>query len=493
MNDLAEKALHGLGVARREVSARPMLSFAVLGLVISSVVLVAGGDVAAARATRPLTSWLGLQEVHGARGRLTGAVLVAGIAALVLAWLVMVEYVRRRRPPAVRVWWLAGAWAAPFVVGPPLLDTTAYSYVAFGLLQRNGHSPYDSGASGLGSTDVVAAIDPAARDTPSGVGGLGTLVQHLAVSMTAGNALVAVLVLRAVALFAVVLIGRCAAELAGRRRAYALSLTVANPLLLLYVVSAEHLDGLMVALVLAAVLAGVQRRWVRSVVLAALAGSVSGQALVVLPAIVMVHWLGRRGRPTWRVVGRDGLVAALTFVVVGVAAWDGFGWLGTVTKQFGAHTPFAVSGVTAQLLTPIVRGASYDDLAAGARITALIAMAAVLAYLVATARHRPLERTVGYSLLAVALLAPLLYPWYLLWGLPALAVTATGARRVLVLALTAAGCALAPPGFTSLTVHLVTGAALALVALVAGYAWWRMATPVSGGSTPGELPAPARS
>ncbi|MBN9618417.1 MAG: hypothetical protein J0H43_01585, partial [Actinobacteria bacterium] len=109
MNDLAEKALHGLEVARREVCARPMSSFSVLGLGLSIVVLISGGDVAAARATIPLTGWLGLQETHGARGGPPGVVLVASIAGLVLTWLAMAEYVRRRRPPAPRVWWLAGA------------------------------------------------------------------------------------------------------------------------------------------------------------------------------------------------------------------------------------------------------------------------------------------------------------------------------------------------------------------------------------------------
>jgi alpha-1,6-mannosyltransferase len=469
MNDLAEKALQGLDVARREVIARPMLSFAVVGFAVSSVVVVAGARVGAARASRPLTSWFGLQDSHVAQAgdAVPGLVMLAGIAALVLVWLAVVELVRRSGQPESRVWWVAAAWAAPFALGPPLMDTTAYSYVAFGLLQRHGYSPYDSGVvTRLGDAKIVSAIDPGARGTPSGVGPVGTLVQHLSVSISAGNALGAVIVLRVVSVLVAVAIGRLAADLGGTRRSRALTLTVLNPLLLLYVVSAEHLDGLMIALALGAIAKANQRRWFAAVVLAGLAGSVSGQGFIVLPAVVAVHWLGRRAMPRWRLVGRDTIVAAGTVLVVGVAASDGFGWLWTVSKQFSLHTPFSISSATAKMLSAVVRGASYDDLADGARITALTALVCVAGYLIATARHRALERTVGYCLVAIALLAPVLYPWYLLWGALSLAPTANGSRRVVVLGLCAAGCVLSPPGFAPTTTNVVTAVALAVVAVV---------------------------
>jgi hypothetical protein len=468
MNDLAEKALHGLDVARREVVARPMLAFAVLGLAISGVVVVAGGQVNAARSVHPLTTWLGLQDSHGVRADnwVPGAVMLAAVVALVVLWIGVVEFVRRRNQPESRVWWVGVAWAAPFAVGPPLMDTTVQTYAAFGLLQRHGHSPYDFGPNRLAHSSVLAAIEPGSRGTPSAAGPLGTLVQHLSISVSAGNALGAVIVLRVVGILAAVIIGRLAADLAGDHRSRALTLTVLNPLVLLYVVSAAHLDGLMVALVLAAISAASQRRWLASIAFGCLAGSIEGQAFVVVPAIMVVHWLGRRTVPTWLLLGRDLLVAAVTTVIPGLVVTDGFGWLWTVAKQFSAHTPYSVAGAIAKLLSPIVRGASYDDLAAGARITAMTAMVCVVVYLLVTARQRALERTVGYSLLAIALLAPVLYPWYLMWGTLCLAPTATGTRRIAVLALCAAGCVLTPPGFTTTATNVITGIALAVVAAV---------------------------
>src|SRR4051794_6057900 len=139
MNDLAEKALHGLDVGRRKVAARPMLAFGTFGFALSGVVVVAGGRVGAARSTHSLTSWFGLQDSHGASAGdwVPGLIMLAGVVALVLTWIWVVEVVRRVGPPETRVWCVAAAWAAPFAVGPPFMDTTVYSYTAFGLLQRH--------------------------------------------------------------------------------------------------------------------------------------------------------------------------------------------------------------------------------------------------------------------------------------------------------------------------------------------------------------------
>jgi hypothetical protein len=289
-------------------------------------------------------------------------------------------------------------------------------------------------------------------------------MQHVAVSVSDGSALGAIVALRVAGVVAAILIGQLAAELAGRRRDRALSLAVLNPLVLLYVVSAAHFDGAMVALLLGALLAAGQRRWLVSIALVCLAGSVSGQAFLVLPAVVAAHWLGRRTIAWWLLIGRDVLVAIGTTVAAALVVPHGFGWLWTVSNQFSAHTPYSVAGGIGKLLKPVVRGASYDDLAAGARITAITAMVCILVYLVTTVRQRALERTAAYSLLAIGLLAPVLDPWYLLWGTLCLVPAASGSRRLAVLALSAAGCILLPPGFGATTTNVLTGVGLAVVA-----------------------------
>jgi len=490
MNDLAEKALRGLDVARRQVGDRPLLSLSVAGFVVSCVVVAAGGQVGAARSTRPLVNWLGLQDTHGlgAADPGPGTLMLVALVVLLGLWLVAVEVVRRTTPTPARTWALAAAWGAPFALGPPLMDTTAYGYAAFGLMQRQGRNPYATGPVVLGGHPLVATIDPATRGTPSGVGPLGTVLQHLAYSVGGATPLGAVIVLRVIGVLAAIAIGQLAGRLAGREPAAAIVTTTANPLLLLYVVSAVHLDGVMLALLLAALVAASQRRWLRAIVLACLAGSVTGQAFLAVPAIVVAHWLGRRRAPAWLVIGRDVLVAGGTTAACGLVVTHGFGWLGTVSKQFSAHTPFAIAGAVSEVLSPIVRGASYDDLAAGARITAITAMLCAFGYLLATARQRALERTVGYALLALALFAPVLYPWYLLWGLVCLAPVAAGRRRLVVLALSVAGCLLVPPGFTSLTANVLTGVALAAVGAGVLLAVRRTGDPTGASSGPPTAP-----
>jgi hypothetical protein len=183
--------------------------------------------------------------------------------------------------------------------------------------------------------------------------------------------------------------------------------------------------------------------------------------------IVVGHLLGRRSTPVWLVLVRDLAVAAVVTVGLALLGPGDFGWIGTVSDQFAAHTPYAIGNAVGRVLSPVVPGASYDDLATSGRITAVTAAVCVVGYLLVSAGYRSIDRTAGFALLAVALLAPNLYPWYLLWGLLCLAPTVTGDRRTLVVAGTAAACALVPPGFGPETSNVVTAAGLALVLVVA--------------------------
>lgn len=466
-----------------------MLSFAAAGFVLAAAIVVAGGRVGAANATRPLTTWLGLQDPHVATtdDPLPGALLLAAIIVLLVLWVVVVEFVRRAPQPARRVWLVAAAWATPFAVGPPLLDSAVYNYAGFGLLQRAGHDPYTSSPARLGDQAVVAAIDPGARGTPSASGPIGTELAHLSVSITSGSALGAVLVLRAVEVLAVIWLGTRAGDLARARftdaaslgrRDRALTLTVLNPVLLLYVVSGAHLDGLLIALVLTALALAAQRRWLAAVAAAAVSGCVLGEGWLVVVVLVVAHWrnAGERAlRPRLLAAAREVGVAAVIGAGAGLAVPNGFGWIGNVGKQFSVHTPYSVAGGISALLAPVVRGASYDTLAVGGRLTAVLAMVYAVGYLLVTVGRRTPELTAGYGLLAVALLAPSLFAWYLLWGSICLAATADSARRAAVYVLAAAAVALMPSGFTERTGDVVTAVLLGLLTAVVAVGY-RLAT-----------------
>lgn len=473
MNDLAQQALRVLDTTRTHVraqaKARPFLWLGVAGFVVGWVVVIAGGRVGTGRNSIPLTDWLGLLSRDGNRPGYywPGGIMLGAIFVLVLLWLVAIRINRpEQRCTEGTVWLMAGAWSLPFVVGPPLLSNDVYTYAAQGLMARHGFDAYVYGPSVLGDVPALAAVDPNWRSVPSPYGPLTTLVEHLAVAISGGSPLGAVLVFRALAVVCTVAIGLLAAELAGPRRVQALTTTVLNPLVLLHIVSAAHLEGVMIALLLGALVAGNERRWVFALVLACAAGAIKAPAYVAVLAIIAVHGYGAHGRFSWRTAARDSAVAGLAIGVTSLLVRNGLGWVKALNTPTLGRTDFAPASLLADLFSPIVQSASYDDRAAGGRITALLAAACIVGYLTVTANHRALNRTVGYGLLAVALLGPVVYPWYLLWGMLCLIPTARAARLDWLVMASGVACLFTPPGFTRSITNILT-----VVAVAIGLVW----------------------
>lgn len=471
MNDLAERALHSLDTARRQLARFPVTSLAVSGFLAATLAVLGAGRVLLGSGTAPLSSWLGLQARHPIpHARMPAAASFAGICLLVVLWLVALTVLKRRAVAGAghdrTVWTLAGIWAVPFVVGPPLLTTDVYAYVARGLLQRNGLDPYVHAPLDLGNPPVVAAIDVTWRATPSTAGPLATWLQHAVMTVAGGNALAAVLVYRAIAIAGLIAIGVLSTRISTARSESALALTVLNPAALLFVVSAAHIEGLIAALLLGAVLAALREQWILGVVLVCVAAGFAPIALLALPALLLAHAAVNGARIPWMRLGVELGVAALVLAGSVLTVGNGMGWMHNLGDIAREHTPFAPAALLGDLINPVISSASPDDLAAGGRLAAGLAAAVLVIYLLATTRRRPLPRTVGCVLLAVAILAPVLYPWYLLWGLFLLGAEASGARRDWVIALSAAACVLTPIGFHSDVAVNLTRAALCAIALV---------------------------
>jgi len=466
MNDLAEKALHGAQVAARQVARRPVAPLVLLGFAAAAVVVVAGGRLGAAADVVALSGWLDLQASPNYRisNAIPGAAMVAGIVALLILWVLVLELARRNRISERQMWTVVGAWAMPFVVGPPQLSTDVYTYTAHGLLSRRGLDPYKYAPDVLHTSAVVNAIDPTWRGSPSTGGPLTTLIEHLAASITASHPLAMVIAFRVLGVVSAVAIGVFAAELAGTRRVAAIAFTTGNPAVLLYIVSGCHLTGPLIALVLASLVAATRGRWSYAVVLACLAAGVNPIALVAVPVIIAVHAIGQRNRISWQIAIRDGVLAVATLTIATLIVPDGLGWLRNINVITREHTLFAPANLVSDLISSVVHAASYDDLAVGGRIAALLAAVTVVSYLLVTVLERPLERTIGYALLGIGLLAPVLYPWYLLWGVLCLAPAATRSRRDWLIALSCFACLLNPPGFANPTSQYVTAGALAVLA-----------------------------
>ena len=224
----------------------------------------------------------------------------------------------------------------------------------------------------------------------------------------------------------------------------------------------------MVALLLGSLLAGSQRRWIarRRTRLRPAAG-VKPIALIALPALIGAA----RHRPVSAVTSRGGVLirdvvaAAVRVLTASVfAVTDGMGWIRNIGDSIHEHTFWAPANLLSDMIAPIVSSASYDDLAVGGRVAALLAAITAVGYLLVTLLTRPIERTIGYLLLSVGLLSPVLYPWYLLWGVLCLSPAVTRLRRDWLVALSAAAAILTPPGLSIRSSQVVTTVGLAVIA-----------------------------
>jgi hypothetical protein len=475
------------------------LRYAGAGFAASLLIVLAGGHIGTVRVTIPLTTWFGVLSPVGYRpgaSMVPGLVLIAAIIGLVLLWLNLVRGTHPAAATEPRVWAIAGAWSLPLLLGPPLLSSDVYTYATQGLLVDRGLDPYSVGPSALGNVPAVGAVDPAWRSVPSPYGPLATWFQHFAVVIGGGDPLGAVIVFRLAAALCVVAIGVLAAALAGSRRIPALTLTVLNPLVLLQVLSAAHLEGLLCALLLAALLVWRRGNPVLGVVLACAAAAVKGPALVAVVAIVAWQATLRR-RDRGRLVPFDGAreaaVAVGACVGLTMLVPHGWGWVSALNTPALNYTAGAPASLIGTLFRPIVQPASFDDLAMAGRTAALLAAGCIVVYLTATVRRRPLEATVGLGLLAIAFLSPVIYPWYLLWGVLCLAPVAKDRMRGLLVLACASGAILAVPGLPRLTADLIDTAFIGYVAVTVLdglLARWNLRHSSRAAHEPSERPRP---
>lgn len=442
-----------------------------------------------------------------------GSPLLTTVAILAMAVLVTVWWRLRDAKVTTRWWWVtSGTWFVPLIGSVPLYSRDLYSYAAQGGLWLQGLSPYDH---------TVAELDSPWRDstaptwlhTTAPYGPVFLLIARGIAAVSGGHLWVALLLLRLVAVVAVVVIAWAVADLARLLGVVAPEratwLAVAAPLVGAHFVSGGHNDALMVAGVLAGLALALRGRFVGACVLVALATMVKVTAVVVLPFVALVWALSPSRREASSTVGGWGWgrvvracassAAVAGVVILGVTLATGLGWswlnpadtsgkneqwtslptglgmaIGAVGHVLG-HPEWRETGITvmravglvvlAVLLVTIwlrtarrlVRGdfrapVSSDHLEPGGQ-----ALAA------------DVVRSAGWALLAVVLLAPVFLGWYFLWVLPLLAVTVdpTTRRRTvtwLAVAATALCFAQLPDGYSLGLTTTAVGVPIDLVA-----------------------------
>ena len=374
-------------------------------------------------------------------------VFFAGMVALLVGWVRLGAVLRAgaaglpvRNLPVGTLWRVGALWSAPLLVVPPLGSRDVYSYLAQGHLAALGVDPYLYGPSAAPG-GLLDAVGRTWWYTPSPYGPGFTALAGWASELTGGHLVSGFVALRLLAVLGVLataLLVRWVAAAVGADPALATWLAVLNPLVLLHLVAGAHSEAVLVPFLLAAVGLAVTGRPLRAAAALGLAAAVKVTVVVALPFLVVL-WLvqrpvrRRRDLPLGLLV--TGAVTAGVLTVVSCAGGFGFGWIA------GARGS-ALHGSRLSLTTTVSDAAHFlgvhagDDalgLAVGAAVRTLGLLVAVGLVLRLLRPGADLQRVVlrcGTALLVVALLSPILHPWYLLPGLAVLAVARPGPRAV---------------------------------------------------------------
>ncbi|MGW8591093.1 polyprenol phosphomannose-dependent alpha 1,6 mannosyltransferase MptB [Dietzia sp. NPDC055340] len=446
--------------------------------------------------------WLRLQQS-------SMTVVMAGMVVVVICWLLLAPYVLGRdrrgrlsgRIDRATLDRIIASWALPLAVAPPMFSKDVYSYLAQGAIGNSQDDPYALGpVSALGTSHALAINVPDIwRDTPNQYGPLFLGVQKLIHAITGEEVVPAIILHRVVAVIGILMLGWAVprlAEYCGVSDVAALWLAVANPLVLFHLVSGIHSEALMMGLLaiglvlaLRAVEAPPGRRTTAMFVLGTVL--VTGSALVKLPTVVALGFVGmalaRRWGAGWRATVRAALaMLAVSGVTTGVAMLvtsSGLGWitkLGAATSLRSWLSPPTALGViaggTGQYLG---LGDHTEQILVMVQTAALIAAAAFtvrMLFAVQAGRMNPVGG-LGVSMAAIVLCFPVVHPWYVLWALVPLAAWASRVEfRIPVVAVSAVlACFTLPPGaglppFVTVQAWAATVVTV-LIVLVALFRW----------------------
>ncbi len=370
-----------------------------------------------------------------------------GLILLTRTWLGLLRVLRRRPGvPVRRVVGVLALWIIPLVIAPPLFSRDLYSYAGQGEMVSHHIDPYQYGTGVLGSTPFSSLPGPLWSNSPSPYGPVFLAADGAIADVVGHHELADLVLLRLLELGGLALVVGGLPTLArgwGRDPAEVVLLGAGSPLALTVLVGGGHNDALMVGLMVAGLAVAKRVGPVPGIVVCALAAGVKAPAAL---AIVMIGWnWGPAGasavRRAIRALGALGIGAA-TLAVVSALTGVGWGWtrnLGTANQISTGVTPLSavahsIAGTAGLVGIPLSFASARTVLDA----IGIVCAAGICGWLlVRSPRLGPL-RSLGLMLLVVSILSPILWAWYLTWGLIVLSVVATGWLRRTVIVITIA-------------------------------------------------------
>ena len=422
---------------------------------------------------------VGLDALHGS------ALAAAGVACAAFAaasFLLVLRAAWRGEVRLRTVVILIIAYHAIILSLPLLFSRDVYSYIAYGRIAGVHHAnPYVQTPLDFRSDAIFPLVGHKWVGTPAVYGPFFTLVSAL-VTRGIGSISTLIVVFRLVAIAASLGTIGVVAWLTGRlwpeRRVFAIAALGLNPVVLFNSVASGHND-LLVALSIAGALAlVVVRKDLLAVIVLTLAALIKASA--VLPLVLLIVVIVARspkGRRLRAFAAPAGLVAALGVLFAAPFFQMHDPTLGML--ELAGHEGWLAPS---RFFRRVLDWVSFGTLGVVARLgfaVLLVVVAVVLAR--ETARRAPtlsplgLGGRWGWALLSLALLGPVLLPWYVTWSLPLIWLLPRVPRTVLLATSTALAVsqwAAEPTRFAvTYNVNTVLGYYVVTPVLVGGLLW----------------------
>lgn len=319
---------------------------------------------------------------------------------------------------------VANVVVAAFV--PLLFSRDVYSYAFYGRIAAvYGENPYVNTPVEFPGDDLWALVGPKWVDTPAVYGPAFTTVSHgiaRAFEDPAGQVAAYRWLAVLASLATVAAIALTVTRLRPERASFAVAAFGLNPVVLFHAVASGHNDLLVAFAIAAGFLLLVRRRTHAAVALLAIGASV--KAAAVLPLVLVIVWCVARAP-----AGRR-RHSALTHIVVAIGIGLVFSvpYLQTEDPTLGmlelaGHEGWLAPSV---LVRKIFGWLSFGTLGWLGRVAVAVVLLLAFVALVREAARRasggePTEAVgaaMGWSLVALMLLGPVLLPWYVAWALP---------------------------------------------------------------------------
>jgi hypothetical protein len=345
--------------------------------------------------------------------------------------------------PVKRVVVVVVIWAIPLLLAPPLFSRDVYSYAGQGEMVSHHIDPYIYGPGVLGSTPFSTLPDEVWSNTPSPYGPTFLAIDGVLDQASGHQILADIVLLRLLELAGLALIVAATPTLAralGRDPAQAILVGVGSPLVLTSLVAGAHNDALMVGLLVAGL--AVARRFgtVPGIVLCALAAGVKSPAAL---GILFLGWVwagpGASVRRRMAHVAVAALIGAAVLELMGLLSGFGWGWVRASTAADRSFTGVTPVDALSRLVWLLGHAVNLQFSVMGARtafsVVGLLCAGAIGVVLLLRSPTDGVVRCLGLTLLVVALLGPILWAWYVTWGVLVLAPSLSGRLRKVVIAI----------------------------------------------------------